>query len=553
MTTTQIIENENNANVNEAVKAEIKSVIKPIENPKWSEKPPFETIPENLKDDIAKMYNRYETLLDEANSRFFVSYSGGKSYIYRIPKNKNDELQSFSHNEFRNHYGHRTIPVVVDIKNGKLVTKEVAYFKEWMKHKNRKQYNLGIKFYPGQVSEQDAKNYYNSWRGFPIEGKEGNFPKIEYHLKHVWCRDNLDHYNFLMAWLADIVQNPAVKKGTALVVKGGKGSGKSIIFGELLNKIFGYTYIKIDKAEQITGKFNQHLQGKLFVVLEEAIWAGDKTAEGTLKSMITDTQFIIEGKGTNAEKAEAFFRMAFISNEKQAVPATTDERRFFALKVSDEYRDNKEYFDELVAEIESGGAEAFMYHLQHLDINGINLRTAPRTEALFEDIRAKMETTERFLIDLLHEDSFQLQHQGGFVPLWGSKVKKESLYKCFVDWEKDIMSKNTYFPKHDITSQTKLVREINKIMSFENTKVDGKNAYILPSKEAARKMFESKVKSIVSWLDDESDSMVDEDYELMNKEMDEIIGEDMKQRKRELEEQAALAKSDKPLDQFFAK
>lgn len=538
MDKSQVIETESTTN-NE-------SITTPIENPKWSQKPPFDTIPESLFDDVAKMYNRYEKLLDGINSRFFVSCSGGKSFIYRTPENINDELQSFSHNEFRNHYGHRTISVVHDIKKGELVTKEVNYFREWMKHKNRRQYNLGIKFYPGQVSEQDAKNYYNSWRGFPIEGKEGEFPKIEYHLKHVWCRDNIDHYNYLMAWLADIIQDPAEKKDTALVIKGGKGSGKSIIFEELLNKIFGYTYIKIDKAEQITGKFNQHLQGKLFVVLEEAIWAGDKTAEGTLKSMITDTQFIVEGKGTNAEKSEAYFRMAFISNEKQAVPATGDERRFFALKVSDEYRDNKKYFDELIYEIRNGGVEAFMYHLQHLDISGINLRKAPRTEALFEDILAKMETIELFLYDLLHQDSVYIETKMP-MELWNQKIAKENLYKYFILWEKDMQSKNTYFAKHDITSQTKFVREINKIMSFENTKVERQNAYIFPSREVARKMFESKISSIITWLDDESDNMVDEDYELMNSEMDEIIDEDKRQRKMELEEQK------KSSDTFFGK
>jgi hypothetical protein len=537
-------------NSNIATTANSSSSLKPVENPQWSEKPPFEDIPENLRNEVIRKYNRYEKLLNEINSRFFVSYIGGKSLIFRIPENPNGELQSFSHHEFKNHYGNKSISVVTDIAKGKVCEKEVHYFYAWLKHKNRKQYNLGIRFYPGQVSEQEAKSYYNSWRGFPIEGKNGEFPKIEYHLKHVWCRDNIDHYNYLMSWFADIIQNPAKKKGTALVVKGIKGSGKSIIVENLLYKIFGYTYIKVDKPEQVTGKFNLHLQGKLLLVLEEAIWAGDKTAEGALKSMITDTQFVIEGKGTNAEKSEAFFRMIFLSNEKQAVPATKDERRFFALKVSDEYCRNTKYFAELDHEIENGGAEAFMYHLQNLDISNINLRNAPKTEALFDDILAKMETVERFLYDLLHEDYAECKNDINLA-LWGNKVRKASLYEAFEIWEKKIQQKNVYFSKHDITSQTGLIREINKLMSFKDTKIEKVNGYIFPSKEDARKMFESKMNCQVEWKDDPSDDMVDIDYELMNTEMNDIIDEDMRQRKAELE--STKSSGNTSLGKFFAK
>lgn len=533
-----------------AITVDSKSVLKPIENPKWNDEFDFDYVDERYRWYPIKVYNNYEKLLDAVDKNFFVSQIGGKSLIFREPK-ENQELICFTHHEFINHYGHKVAKKVVRMKNNEPVVEEVKPYLEWKNHRDRRQYNLGIKFYPGQMSEKDSKNYYNSWRGFPLEGKQGDFPKIEYHLKHVWCRDNIEHYNYLMAWFADIIQNPAQKKGTALVIKGKKGAGKSDIVEKLLYKIFGYTYIKVDKAEQVTGKFNAHLQGKLLLVLEEAVWAGDKVSEGTLKSMITDTQFVIEGKGTNAEKSEAYFRLIFLSNEKQAVPATTDERRFFALKVSEEYLDNIEYFAELIDEIENGGAEAFMYHLQNLDISKVNLRVVPRTEALFEDMQGKMETIELYLYDLLHLDCVDIDIKTS-MNLWGRKIVKEHLYRHFLIWEKDMQGKRTYFARHDITSQTKFVREINKIMSFENTKVEGQNAYIFPSREVARKMYESKVKSIVPWLDDESDNMVDEEYELMNREMDEIIDEDMKIKKRKLEEKKALAESGTAFGKFFA-
>ena len=496
-----------------------------IKDPKWSGKKfNFKSIGSDaLREMAIKKFNTYEEAMDIIDSKFFVSQLGCKSFVYAEPKNVNDDLIAFSHNEFLNHYGHKQLLKLLEIKDGIPVLKQISVFREWKQHGNRRQYNRGIKFYPGILPENETKNYYNSWRGFPVKGEEGKFPKIEYHLKHIWCRDNIEHYNYLMAWFADIIQNPAEKKNVALVVKGGKGWGKSIIFEELLVNIFGYTYIKIDKAEQVTGKFNQHLQGRLLLVLEEAIWAGDKNAEGALKSMISDTQFVIEGKGVNAEKSEAYFRLAFVSNEKQAVPATTDERRFFALKLSNEVDGNLPYFKDLIHEIRNGGLEAFMYHIENLDISKISLRQAPRTEALFEDILAKMETVERFLYDLLHEDTVQLDHCKGYVPLWNNKVTKASLFQYFQQWIKECMSSNIYLPKHDISTQTALTREINKILPFKDTKFMGKNAYEFPSKEIGRRMFQEKVKSDIVWFEDESDKINDEEFEAIEREMSQIF------------------------------
>jgi hypothetical protein len=139
MESMQNFETEDQANISESGKANAQLAIIPIENPRWSEKPPFDDIPENLRDEIAKKYNMYERLLDVIDSRFFVSYCGGKSLIYRIPEDMNGELQQFSHNEFRNHYGNKTIPIVTDIKKGELIIKKAKYFMDWMKHKNRRQ------------------------------------------------------------------------------------------------------------------------------------------------------------------------------------------------------------------------------------------------------------------------------------------------------------------------------------------------------------------------------------------------------------------------------
>ena len=86
-------------------------------------------------------------------------------------------------------------------------------------------------------------------------------------LKHIFeiaVRENQKHFDWLMDWFADIIQNPSAEpKGTAVVLKGGRGSGKSII-GEYIGKIFGPHYQVIDNPDHIFGKFNYHLIHPVF-------------------------------------------------------------------------------------------------------------------------------------------------------------------------------------------------------------------------------------------------------------------------------------------------
>ena len=48
---------------------------------------------------------------------------------------------------------------------------------------------------------------------------------------------------------------------------------------------------------QVVGRFNSHMKEALLVFANEAVWGGDKVAEGTLKAMITDRETAIEFKG----------------------------------------------------------------------------------------------------------------------------------------------------------------------------------------------------------------------------------------------------------------
>ena len=80
-----------------------------------------------------------------------------------------------------------------------------------------------------------------------------------------------------------LVQRPGERPGTAVVLRGGQGVGKTIvgqIVGHLLDPAH---YVLVTQQRHLTGTFNKHLMSRLLVQVEEAFWAGDRQTRGTLK------------------------------------------------------------------------------------------------------------------------------------------------------------------------------------------------------------------------------------------------------------------------------
>jgi hypothetical protein len=284
-------------------------------------------------------------------------------------------------------------------------------FEYWLDWPGRRTFTK-IVFEPsGKVKPSE----YNTWQGFiPSEGAQ-NCDLILKHIFEIAVNGIKDHFDWLMDWFADIIQNPSAEpRGTAIVLKGGRGSGKSII-GEYVGKIFGPHYQLIDTPDHIFGKFNYHLTQKLFVQVEEAVWGGDKTREGKLKSLITSKVMPVEIKFGDIFSTKNYLRLMITSNENWVVPAGPDERRFFVLKTSDKYQKRndekykshnekcRKYFDALVTEMQNGGVEALYLYLKGRKIK-CDLRYAPHTEGLAEQKMLGMDIVYRWLYARIAED-----------------------------------------------------------------------------------------------------------------------------------------------------
>jgi len=351
-----------------------------------------------------------DPILAELNRDHAVlAQEGGKTRVISWEKSELDEerlvpvLQTFE--DFRNRYMHLTVAV----GTGKGVTYKPRG-KWWLEHPHRRQY-LALRFLPGQPAEVDG--YLNMWRGWPIAPARGDWSLMREHIRRVLSGGNATYDEYIIRWCAWAFQNPAEPAEVALVLRGGRGSGKGI-FARTLKRLFGQHGLQVSSPAQITGRFNAHLRDCCFLFADEAILPGNKEAEGALKTIITELDLPIEGKFANVVQARNRLHLLMASNDEWVVPAGLDERRFAVFNVSNEFAQRENYFRPLVEQMDSGGMAAMLHDLLEMDLGRWHPRSnVPQTEALLEQKAASVKGIDAVFLDLLHAGQLPVDHWPG--------------------------------------------------------------------------------------------------------------------------------------------
>ncbi|MDG1287901.1 MAG: DUF5906 domain-containing protein [Rickettsiales bacterium] len=353
-------------------------------------------------------FNTQPELAELNEKHAVIANIGGKCRIAMFVRNedlKRDVLSFQSFSDFTNTYMNCQIQVG-ETKDGE--PKFMPLGKWWLLHPQRRQYE-SIGLHPKGCSDEIL----NLWQGFATKAKQGDWSLMQKHILNVVVCGNVQHYEYVLKWLAFAVQHPEKPAEVALVLKGGKGTGKGA-FANAMCKIFGQHGWHISDAQHLSGRFNAHLGDTCFVFADEAYWPGNKSAEGNLKSLITEPTLTIERKGVDAEQTLNMLHVVMASNEDWIVPASEEERRFAVFEVSSKYQQNREYFDALFAEQSNGGLEAMLYDLLNMDISGWHPRyDFPRTKALHEQMIAGLNPVEKAWFDRLVTGECLFENQQG--------------------------------------------------------------------------------------------------------------------------------------------
>lgn len=426
-------------------------------------------------------------IITDLNQKHAVIMVGGRCLVMNEifdPVFERPDINFSSVQDFKNFYSNKKL-----FRPDGNKTSEVSYSDLWLQSQERREFK-GIVFTPGK----DVPGYYNLFRGFDLKPQPGDWRLFKRHIWEVLAGKDEKAFRYILAWMAQLVQNPGGDRpGTAIVLRGKQGTGKGC-FATQFGRIFGTHFLHITSQSQLTGRFNSHLKGALLVFCDEGIWAGDKTAEGRLKGLITEDQIMVEPKGKDAFSVKNHIRLIVASNNNWVIPAGPEERRFFVLDVDDRYMQDKAYFKALFDQMDNGGREAMLKYLMEFDLTGIDLRTFPRTKALMDQILNSMNSVGKFWYDRLKDGSLKTIEDG-----WSGKVESEALYNHYIEFAGKIGDRF----KASESQFGKEIKELCPALERKRIKKDNgqEKAYHLffPSLEECRKLFEARVKIEIDW------------------------------------------------------
>lgn len=305
----------------------------------------------------------------------------------------------------------------------------------WMAHPDRRECIRGMGFFPDE--DLWCNGYVNLWQGWGVKPIEGNWELFNYHIKEIMCEGNEELHDYVLDWVADIIQDPMIPKGTAIVMHGEEGVGKGT-FCEMVGGIVGRTHYKhVTNPRHLVGNFNYHLMDGLFVFADEVIYGGDRQTAGILKSMVTEKQLVCERKGVDSFMYDNRIRLAVASNADWFIPAGPESRRWLVLEVSNKCANDRHYFDLLYNQmIEEGGLEAMMFDLMARKITA-NLTKAIVTKGLEAQraiYKATGDAVDIWMDECIGKEDLRISTAA---EAWPEDVDRMELFEAFSTWAKD--------------------------------------------------------------------------------------------------------------------
>jgi len=375
--------------------------------------------------------------------------------------------------------------------------------KTWLRHPRRRTYNA-IVFMPGQ---QEPAGTFNLWRGFAVEAKSGDCSLFKKFVLDVICDGDRIRFEYLWCWMARTVQYPAEPGMVAPVLRGRQRIGKGFFVNQF-GRIWGPHFMAVSNGLHLVGKHNAHLENVCVLFCDEALFAGDRSIVGPLKSLITEKTITIEPKFFDARQAPNRLKVIMASNEDHVVPTdrSGEARRFFVLDVNDAHARDKAYFGAISKEMDEGGVAALLYELQQTDLSQFDVERVPVTEALIDQKVKSLEDVAQYWLEALHRGELPVPEAGAeFLEneearwISGATVQINHLYDDYVRWAQ---THRVHNPKVE-QEFGKWLRRLLKGEDLEVTRPTGAPArprcYVLPPLERCRAAFERFLDAPIAW------------------------------------------------------
>lgn len=318
-----------------------------------------------------------------------------------------DVFYMLNQKDLKAKYGHLTYYEKRVDKKGKWEIREKQFITKWITDPKIKKYQ-SVCFVPKELDEQFKTKHYNMFSGFKASLKpvKRNYEVIQLflnHIKDVLVKGNEEHYNWLIQYFANLIQNPDKKSCVVIIFQGIQGAGKSIVVDTFYKNIIGDDYgVSTSSPDRdFFGNFNSKLCNKVFSVINEA---GNELRQcmDKIKDLSVSPCINIEKKGKDPITFNNYNNFIGTTNNMNPLDVAWDDRRFAWFNVDSKYVKNQEYFDALTESIAHEDFDSSLYHYlkEEINITITNFQnTRPQTQE-YEDIKKRnLPNVIKFLAD----------------------------------------------------------------------------------------------------------------------------------------------------------
>lgn len=247
----------------------------------------------------------------------------------------------------------------------------------------------------------------NYWVDPTPISKAGNWVVLRNYLRDIICDGHEESFDYLIRYMAHMVQKPEEKPGVIIALLGGQGTGKGVYFS-LLRAIWSQTTLQVADVDQVIGKYTGCLEHNFIICMDEALFAGDRRSMDRLKSTVSESTIRVEEKFEPSRTIESVHRFFAASNHDHFAHVERDDRRFVFLRVSNSRQQDTKYFGSISAAISDPlTIGALFYYLQRKDLTAFNARVKPMTAEHLNQRLQSIQGFERYLYEVLCTGNFK--------------------------------------------------------------------------------------------------------------------------------------------------
>ena len=199
-------------------------------------------------------------------------------------------------------------------------------------------------------------------------------------------------YEYVLYYLADMIQRPAIKPGVIIVFGGSEGTGKSLL-AAMMGNLVGPSRFVSTSMQHLIGDFNHLLNGKILVCINECPKTQSAEHSALFKTLLTDSTITVSQKHKDPFQCASYHRFVATTND---VGIIRSERRPFYLRSTLQFRmaEHKPTLDRLWALLKCEKGMCAVYRFFE-NINMMERFNLPSPDAILEPPTDEMNRSAR--------------------------------------------------------------------------------------------------------------------------------------------------------------